>query len=123
MHTLGTNFTCHVVLNLITFSCFTCDEMCSFMWSNVVVLLVLIGGSIVSLIEFWHGFAGFYLSFEFCSCEERSSGCREEWQKLFLAFGVQSHPPKSVAKKIMYIRLTLQNFITLYPIFRQSFWL
>jgi hypothetical protein len=95
------------------------------MWSNVVVLLVLIGGSIVSLIEFWHGFAGFYLSFEFCSSEERSSGCRgeSEWQKLFLASGVQSHPPKSVVKKIMHIRHILQNFITLYPTFPQLFWL
>ncbi|CAJ2628988.1 unnamed protein product [Trifolium pratense] len=35
----------------------------------------------------------------------------------------QSHPPKSVVKKIMYIRHTLQNFITLYPTFLQLFWL
>ncbi|CAJ2668671.1 unnamed protein product [Trifolium pratense] len=38
-------------------------------------------------------------------------------------YGVQSLPPKSVVKKIMYIRHTLQNFITLYPTFPQLFWL
>ncbi|CAJ2668657.1 unnamed protein product [Trifolium pratense] len=46
---------------------------------------------------------GFFLSFEFCSSEERSSGCRGEWQKLFIVFGVQSHPPKSrFEKKVQY---------------------